>query len=81
MKAKFHMEPQWDGGMKDCSRGLGHMTRMAATPSSIIFKDLLKNRLAYESQISYGASMGWGNERLFAGSGSHDQDGCHSHIW
>ena len=26
------MEPQWDGGTKICSRGLGHMTKMAATP-------------------------------------------------
>ena len=25
--------------------------------------------------------MGWGNKSLFAGSGSHDQDGCHVHIW
>ena len=32
IKAKFHMEPQWDGGMKVCLRGLGHMTKMAATP-------------------------------------------------
>ena len=26
------MEPRWDGGKKVCSRGLGHMTKMAATP-------------------------------------------------
>ena len=32
IKAKFHMEPQWDGGTKVCSRGLGHMAKMAATP-------------------------------------------------
>ena len=25
--------------------------------------------------------MGWGNESLFVGSGSHDQDGRHVHIW
>ena len=30
IKAKFHMEPQWNGGTKVCSRGLGHMTKMAA---------------------------------------------------
>ena len=24
--------------------------------------------------------MGWGNENLFAGSRSHDQDGHHAHI-
>ena len=26
------MEPHWDGGMKVCSWGLGHMTKMATTP-------------------------------------------------
>ena len=50
--------------------------------SSTIFKDLfLQNRLAYQSQISYGALVGWGNESLFAGSESLDQDGRHAHIW
>ena len=28
-----------------------------------------------------GASLGRGNEVLFAASGSHDQDGRHIHIW
>ena len=32
IKTKFHMEPQWDGGTKVCSRGLDHVTKMAATP-------------------------------------------------
>ena len=32
IKAKFHMEPQWDGGTKVCSNDPGHMTKMAATP-------------------------------------------------
>ena len=32
IKAKFHVEPQWDGGAKVCLRGLGHMTKMATTP-------------------------------------------------
>ena len=51
-------------------------------PSSTIFKELLlQNCLANQSQISYGASVGWGNESLFTGSGSHDQDGHHAHIW
>ena len=30
---------------------------------STIFKDLLQKRWANRSQISYGASVGWGNER------------------
>ena len=43
IEAKFHMEPQWDGGRKVCSWGLGHMKKMAATsicgknPSKIFF--------------------------------------------
>ena len=32
MKAKFYVEPPWVGGTKFCSRHLGHMTKMAATP-------------------------------------------------
>ena len=42
---------------------------------------LLRNRLANQSQILCGASLGRGNEILLAASGSHDQDGCHAHIW
>ena len=37
------MEPQWDGGTKVCSRGLGHMTKMATM--SIYGKKPLKNLL------------------------------------
>ena len=32
IKAKFYVEPPWEGGTKVCSRHLGHMTNMAATP-------------------------------------------------
>ena len=32
IKAKFYLEPPWVGGMIFCSRHLGHMTKMAATP-------------------------------------------------
>ena len=42
---------------------------------------LLQNRLADQSQILCGASLGRGNDILFAASGSHDQDGRHAHIW
>ena len=42
---------------------------------------LLRNRLADQSQILCGASLGRGNDILFAASGSHDQDGRHAHIW
>ena len=51
-------------------------------PSSTMLKHLLlRNRLADQSQILCGASLGRGNEILFAASGSHDQDGRHAHIW
>ena len=32
IETKFHMEPPWDGGSKDCSNGPGHMTKMAGVP-------------------------------------------------
>ena len=32
IKAKFFVKPPWVGGTKVCSRHLGHMTKMAATP-------------------------------------------------
>ena len=32
IKAKFYVEPPWEGGTIFCSRHLGHMTKMAATP-------------------------------------------------
>ena len=51
-------------------------------PSSTMLKDLLlRNRFADQSQILCGASLGRGNDILFAASGSHDQDGRHAHIW
>ena len=52
-------------------------------PSSVHnFKHLLlRNRLANQSQILCGASLGRGNESLYKWSRSHDQDGCHAHIW
>ena len=32
IKAKFYVEPPWEGGMKVCINGPGHMTKMAAMP-------------------------------------------------
>ena len=29
---KFHMEPPWDGGTKDCYNNRGPLTKMAAMP-------------------------------------------------
>ena len=41
IEAKFHVEPPWDVGMKDCSNGPGYMTNMAAM--SIYGKNLKKS--------------------------------------
>ena len=32
IKAKFYVEPPWEGGSKVYINGPGHMTKMAATP-------------------------------------------------
>ena len=43
IKAKFYVEPPWEGGTKVCINGPGHMTKMAAmsiygkNPSKIFF--------------------------------------------
>ena len=51
-------------------------------PSSTMLEHfLLRNRLADHSHILCGASLGRGNEILFAACGSHDQDGRRAHIW
>ena len=32
IKAKFYVEPPWEGGTKVCINGPGHMTKMATMP-------------------------------------------------
>ena len=41
IKAKFYVEPPWEGGTKVCINGPGHMTKMAAMP--IFGKNLKKS--------------------------------------
>ena len=41
IKAKFYVEPSWEGGTKVCINGPGHMTKMAAMP--IYGKNLKKS--------------------------------------
>ena len=41
IKAKFYVEPPWEGGTKVCINGSGHMTKMAAMP--IYGKNLKKS--------------------------------------
>ena len=49
IKAKFYVEPPWEGGTKVCINGPGHMTKMAAMP---IYGKNLKN-LLLQNQKSY----------------------------
>ena len=41
IKAKFYVEPSWEGGTEVCINGPGHMTKMAAMP--IYGKNLKKS--------------------------------------
>ena len=59
----------------------GVLRRRRRLSSTMLKHLLLANRLADQSQILCGASLGRGNKILFAASGSHDQDGHHAHIW
>ena len=47
IKAKFHVEPPWDGVTKVCSNGPGHMTKMAAMP---IYGKNFKNLLLWNQK-------------------------------
>ena len=44
-------------------------------------QQLLCSLWANFAQISYGASLGWGNEKLLKWSWFIDQDGRYAHIW
>ena len=48
IKAKFYVEPPWEGGMKVYINGPGHMTKMAAMP---IYGKNLKKSSPLEPQI------------------------------
>ena len=57
IKTKFYVEPPWVGKTKSCSRHLGHMTKIAATP--IYGKNpskILQNRQADFHETWYVAS-------------------------
>ena len=50
IKAKFYVEPPWEGGTKLCINGPGHMTNMATCPYMVkTFKNrLLQNQKSYD---------------------------------
>ena len=57
IKAKFYVEPPWEGGTKVYINGPGHMTKMAAMPiyGKNPSKNLLQNGLADFHETSYVA--------------------------
>ena len=50
IKAKFYVEPPWEGGTKVCINGPGHMTRWPPCPYMVkTFKNLLlQNQKSYD---------------------------------
>ena len=58
IKAKFYVEPPWEGGTKLCINGPGHMTKMAATPiyGKYLKKSSPQNRQADFHETWYVAS-------------------------
>ena len=67
IKAKFYVEPPWEGGTKVCLNGPGHMTKMAAM--SIYGKNLknllLQNRRADFHETWYVPSETPANYSLY----------------
>ena len=57
IKAKFYVEPPWEGGTKVFINGPGHMTKMAAMPIyGKNLKNLLQNQKSYDLETWHVAS-------------------------
>ena len=59
IKAKFYVEPPWEGGMKVYINGPGHMTKMAAMPiygGKNLKNLLLQNQKSYDLETWHVAS-------------------------
>ena len=58
IEAKFHVEAPWDGGMRVCPNGPGHITNMADMPiyGKNLKKNLLWNQTADDLECWYAAS-------------------------
>ena len=62
--------------------GQGHFLTLAQGPVHKKFKpDFLRNYYAVLNQILYESFQEQGNQNLMTRCWSHDQDGCHTHIW
>ena len=65
IKAKFNVEPPWEGGRKVCINGPGHMTKMAPCPYMVkTFKNLLQNQKSYDLETWHAASGTQALQRL-----------------
>ena len=73
-----HLSRRLIGGLLGYSWSV---VRLSSSSFTMLLDLLLRNRWANQSQILCGASLGRGDESLFVGPGSHDQDGRHAHIW
>ena len=60
IEAKFHVEPPWNGGMKICSNGPGHMTNMATMP--IYGKN--KSSLELKRPVTLKISENWSTTKF-----------------
>ena len=57
IKAKFYVEPPWEGGTKVDIKGPGHMTKMATMPIyGKNIKNLLQNQKSYDLETWHVAS-------------------------
>ena len=56
IKAKFYVEPPWEGGTKVCINGPGHMTKMAAMP---IYGKNLKKSSSPEPAGQFSRNLVW----------------------
>ena len=59
IKAKFYVEPPWEGGTTVYITGPGHMTKMAAMPiyGKNLKKILLQNQMSYDLETWHVASV------------------------
>ena len=68
----IHVGYSWSGVRPSSVR------RPLLTISNIFFSETV---FPFKAKFYVGASLGRGNESLFAASVSHGQDGRHAHIW